>query len=964
MSGSKVLLTYKRKRQSRTDPVQGHECHNSLFVAPDDTSLSKPPDLQVHLIDKRSSEHYNRNSAVCHVCFVCCVGGNLKHCGKCLQSYHLQCLDKPHKEKKHIEVSGTRQIPIKTFPTSLDEVPTQRDPYGNKSSGKKVGSSSNANAGALVDDNNVGGRLVSQLVMNSAVITADFVGQKSSSSAAAFERKSSSECDGSSPRLNISNLEDTDSFSRNKFDELGGDSAAQNKLTTPLITFCRRNKRKKDMDESNIQRKSLPVENSCSLITKVNNSVCTNTSSYEETSPENCSVDHEADLKHSREIIDFTYAHAGSGAAGTKILMHEEEQLHDEEKTGSDALQQAGKVLGQSAQSALDVEVLCMDHLRKSSDTRDSSSEAVTLCKRGKTHALIRDEAQVLSSDDLKATETPHVGRSLPYLDLSVIPTDSCGTVECNVDLNLSSQKQPDLSAPKTMWDSLDSTSRNNATVLPELSPPEMSAARIERVETHASRLHKDAFEFLEVGDSCKDDDIVSPLFSKEITPKNQCLQLFSEEKTSENFHPVTTQPVAAAASIASEQRKILQLGGKNNQPEQESPMLLGLSLQENPLTAGCATNTCFSAFPFLNSVIETREFIRDAALQSSSSHLSSVLRHKLMHDSIASRARAFNERSSFHDKYKPYSTMWSEEELDFLWIGVRRHGRDNWDAMLRDPRLHFSSWRVARDLAERWEEEQSKLLSGICVPQFKYSIAQGSSLDYHYFLGPKTGIWKENTADEPGLSFGNVDACRGGNAWRRPLFQPAYTCNNGNEHLQRPISYTKRTSHFGFRREKYDKDEFSILSRSRSMAKGNLPSTNGPTTCVGAKGNLPHWLREAVVASPVSLTEPNPPSTVSLIAHPDMLNVTHPDFDRQESHFVPRNETWFTMGVFRENNLQPLSTSPLSNYPSGIGLGGLRMANLRRDYSRHGGKQEDLIVIDSDASSEETISDDRSARV
>ncbi|CAL2250993.1 unnamed protein product [Prunus armeniaca] len=148
-----VLLTYKRKRQSRTDPV--HECRNSLFVAPDDTSLCKPPDLQVHLIDKRSSENYNRNSAVCHVCFVCCVGGNLKHCRKCLQSYNLQCLDKPHKEKKHIEVSGARQILIETVPTSLDEVPSQRDVYGNKSSGKKVGSSSNANAGALVDDKKI-----------------------------------------------------------------------------------------------------------------------------------------------------------------------------------------------------------------------------------------------------------------------------------------------------------------------------------------------------------------------------------------------------------------------------------------------------------------------------------------------------------------------------------------------------------------------------------------------------------------------------------------------------------------------------------------------------------------------------------------------------------------------------------------------------------------------------------------
>ncbi|KAL6274424.1 hypothetical protein ACE6H2_025116 [Prunus campanulata] len=167
------------------------------------------------------------------------LGGNLKHCGKCLQSYHLQCLDKPHKEKKHNEVSGTRQIPIKTVPTSLDEVPSQRDAYGNKSSGKKVGSSSNANAGALVDDNNVGGRLVSQLVINSAVITADSVRQKSSSAAAAaaFERKSSSECDGSLPRLNTSNLEDNDSFSRNKLDKLGGDSACVKQVDHPIDYF-------------------------------------------------------------------------------------------------------------------------------------------------------------------------------------------------------------------------------------------------------------------------------------------------------------------------------------------------------------------------------------------------------------------------------------------------------------------------------------------------------------------------------------------------------------------------------------------------------------------------------------------------------------------------------------------------------------------------------------------------------
>ncbi|CAL8109158.1 unnamed protein product [Prunus armeniaca] len=398
--------------------------------------------------------------------------------------------------------------------------------------------------------------------------------------------------------------------------------------------------------------------------------------------------------------------------------MHEEEQLHDDKKTGSDALKQAGEVLGQCAQSAMDVEVLCMDHLRKSSDTRDSTSEAATLCKPGKTHALIRDEAQVLSSADPKATETPHLGRSLPYLDLSVIPTefllaDSCGTVECNVDLNLSSQKQPDLAAPKTMWDSLDSTSRNNATVLHELSPPEMSAV-------------------------CKDDDKVSPLFSKEITPKKQCMQLFSEEKTSDIFRSVTTQPVAAA-SIASGQRR--------NSSD----------VQPIPASAHFPSRT-LSLKPENLSEMQHSDLPRAIYRQ--------YLRHKLVHDRVG----------------------FSLDSCEETWKGQL-------GCYVKGSKIALLIMEGGRDLAERWEEEQSKLLSGICVPQFKYSIAQGSSLDYHYFLGPKTGIWKENTAYEPGLSFGNVDACRGGNAWRRPLFQPAYVCNNGNEHLQRPISYTEDIS-------------------------------------------------------------------------------------------------------------------------------------------------------------------------
>lgn len=99
--------------------------------------------------------------------------------------------------------------------------------------------------------------------------------------------------------------------------------------------------------------------------------------------------------------------------------------------------------------------------------------------------------------------------------------------MDCNFDLNLSPAKQSDTAAPKTVGDSLDSTSRNHATVLHKLSPPKMSAERTGRVETQASQLHRDGFEFLEVGASCKDDDDkVGSLISEEHTSKNKCLQV------------------------------------------------------------------------------------------------------------------------------------------------------------------------------------------------------------------------------------------------------------------------------------------------------------------------------------------------------------------------------------------------------------------------------------------------------
>lgn len=107
--------------------------------------------------------------------------------------------------------------------------------------------------------------------------------------------------------------------------------------------------------------------------------------------------------------------------------------------------------------------------------------------------------------------------------------------------------------------------------------------------------------------------------------------------------------------------------------------------------------------------------------------------------------------------------SVWLEEELDYLWIGVRRHGRERWDAILRDRRLRFSPWRVAKDLATQWEEEQCKLLNG----------------NYFPF---NTGIRRENFMEEIQLSLGDVYAQKEGK----------FNMTNTHDNFQRPLRNTR----------------------------------------------------------------------------------------------------------------------------------------------------------------------------
>ncbi|KAM0913331.1 hypothetical protein ACQ4PT_012241 [Festuca glaucescens] len=124
-------------------------------------------------------------------------------------------------------------------------------------------------------------------------------------------------------------------------------------------------------------------------------------------------------------------------------------------------------------------------------------------------------------------------------------------------------------------------------------------------------------------------------------------------------------------------------------------------------------------------------EFSLDLSLDGfQDSGMSALGHNKLFHGGKSSGSHLLTERLGTYS-YKRRQAPWSEEELDFLWIGVRRYGTNNWNAMMRDTRLRFSSSRVAEDLAKQWDKEQKKLL-GVDLHQSIRTSALGSAPPPH----------------------------------------------------------------------------------------------------------------------------------------------------------------------------------------------------------------------------------------
>lgn len=407
-------------------------------------------------------------------------------------------------------------------------------------------------------------------------------------------------------------------------------------------------------------------------------------------------------------------------------------------------------------------------------------------------------------------------------------------------------------------------------------------------------------------------------------------------------------------------ERTTLRLGGDTVQLKQippRSPHFLGLSLPTDPKTERRDSKSCPTILPPPNSSIKTIETIPDAVSKSSVSQ-TWMLRHRLMLESIEARARALKGHGS-SDKVEQHTTSWPEEELDCLWIGVRRHGRDNWDAMLRDPKLHFSPCRVANDLAEQWEVEQSKLLNGMLESQVRLrkppdvSSNRNSSILHH-----RTGFQRENLVDETQLSLGDLYVQKEGSIPKRSPLRSINIQKNGAKQLQRSGRNLRRNLLSDYK-GKYDRGLLNIIE-SRAMLRDESLSTEGPSTSFAAKGNLPHWLKEAVNTPPRLAEPPLPAAGSSGGAYPGMYQVTQSCSILNEPCSRPRNRMNSRCTGLRTTDLLPSSNAHYITSSLGTRPGA---AEQSHKCPCGGSKPDNLIIIDSDASSEETISDDHSVR-
>ena len=384
------------------------------------------------------------------------------------------------------------------------------------------------------------------------------------------------------------------------------------------------------------------------------------------------------------------------------------------------------------------------------------------------------------------------------------------------------------------------------------------------------------------------------------------------------------------------------------------------------------------------------------------SNETSFLLRHKQMVENEITGTRMLNERQcSAVNIFGRYTNEWTEEELDFLWVGVRRHGINNWSAMLRDPKLQFSESRIAEDLAIQWDMEHKKLLNGTLLqPPIFHRADYSSSLIMDNASSVRStsanqyggGAWSYACSEFPmltsdaKLSLGDIyhqkrnrfhsTGVSIANPLRGESSSTNFLLNNSSVGPMFAKSGIRHQMPISCQNTRYDWGPSTSQQTGEKLIHEHQSA--GPSAAT-TRSNLPHWLKEAV-----NNTGPRPrgsslPPIVSNTARSEgllneNLRLKMPFAHNAESPAPPKDPRG--RGILKRkavgsgnkivgsrinevNESWKVGVLPLLGMSSEKATTDVTIALEKKSLSSQN-RESDLVVIDSDVSSEETISDDQ----
>ncbi|CAN1765629.1 Protein CHROMATIN REMODELING 4 [Linum perenne] len=697
----------------------------------------------------------------------------------------------------------------------------------------------------------------------------------SRSSKSSIEKISNVEYDANSSIFEASNAEVNNSISTNLSCSLPSHFPGKSKPKA-LITFSRRCKKKAKLTV--LDAKGSPLDEVQNSLSQDKLSI----SSCSAAPPTDCSADQSARQKLPEENTNMRSVSCQSQDS----LLTEGEESRNVESVCEDNIPSTGLLPRHTSVTAMenedDTAEDCSPIVLKS-DIRDSHG-ATVLDGQSQGHEC-REKPEFFAGK-LRKEIMPGSGTDNMQADSNFPKTrSSSGTLDCNMEVDIC--KGSVNGASETHLGSRESVSRIPANVCHEVSkcgPVEGSnVIGAESYNVHSNK-PQDGIS------STMQDTVPNSKGKGEAIPVYRIthsslpwLQLFSEQRSSNLSPEVGVKPEEVTGHRTPEQVKSFpaETGHKQTACVSSSSSLnLDLSLKMESKMGNFSSWTPCSQLPPWNSSEEIRQFTHSEAAE----HRRTLfLRQKILLDRIAKRASHLNSKGAFQDRAD--AALWSEQELDSLWIGVRRHGRDNWHAILRDPRLHFPPWRTTRHLAEKWEEEQVKLLDG------KHTTSQLSC----------------------------------------PVTDQGYIS---------PSYYRNGPPCLNVHGETYGKMPFRYLGSP----------TTGP---LNSRGNLPHWLKEAVTIPPRPI-DVAPPQVFPSLAHCGLTQVVRPCSHSCETETgLLRNKTLgesqqLLGGSRGRPTVSPVIRSEVTEPSSNP------VYNVNQ--------LDDVVRADSDASSEETISDDQGA--